>query len=195
MWKNILPGVLILIFIYLLIPEKKISHGPGIIAAQVPQQVNLQNQKSFLHNNFWVTPLAKFSVEARVLSKNWHRFNRYRKIVPVDLALGWGKMSDESILKEFKIYQRGMKYYWSSKTMPIPRKEIISHSANMHIIPANEQIRKKMKKIRRGHHIKIRGYLVKIRGKNGKNWGSSMTRTDWGNGACELVWVEHFEIL
>jgi len=194
MWKNILPGVLILIFIYLLIPEKKISHGPGIIAAQVPQQVNLQNQKSFLHNNFWVTPLAKFSVEARVLSKNWHRFNRYRKIVPVDLAFGWGKMSDESILDFIDISQSSRWYRWKTNNFPIPRKEIETNSANMHLIPSNKSVETLIKRSREGDIIELVGKLVKVKAKDGWHWTSSLTRDDTGNQACELIWVEIFKI-
>lgn len=191
---NIVICILILLLIYFIFPEKKITHDPGIIAPNDPIQQTLQKQKSFFHNENLITPLAKFSVEARVLSKNWHHFSRNSKIVPLDLALGWGRMSDEAVLSQIKVYQRGTKYYWSTKKMPIPRNEIVEHSANMHIIPADDQILKKLKKIRKGHVIRFDGYLIKLRSENGEKWNSSLTRKDFGNGACELVWMEQLEI-
>lgn len=194
MWKNIPIIVLIAIFIYLIIPESKIDHESGLLAPNPPSQKNLNNQKTFIHNGYFVTPLAQFSLQARVLNKKWYRWGSDSKMVPLDLALGWGRMSDSAVLEKIKISQSGRKYYWKSKKMLIPKKEISTCSANMHIIPADEQILKILKKIKKGHVLNFSGYLVKIRDKKGRKWGSSLVRTDVGNGACELVWVEKIEL-
>ncbi|MBC8184834.1 hypothetical protein H8E88_27385 [candidate division KSB1 bacterium] len=194
MWKNIPIIVLVVIIIYLLIPESTISHPPGKVAPSPPSQKNLTNQKTFIHKEYFVTPLAQFSLQARVLSKKWYRWRSDSKIVPLDLALGWGRMSDSAVLDRIKINQSGRKYYWKSKQLPIPKKEISTSSANMHIIPANDQVKQILKKIKKGHVLSLSGYLVKIRDKNGRRWASSLTRTDVGNGACELVWIEKIKL-
>jgi hypothetical protein len=194
MRKNIPIIVLVVIIIYLLIPESKIKHNPGTLAPNPPSQQNLSNQKSFFFKEYFVTPLAQFSLRARVLSKEWYRWASESKIVPLDLALGWGRMSDSAVLEKIKIWQSNRKYYWKSKHMPIPQKEISTNSANMHIIAANEQVLQKLKKIKKGHVLSFTGYLVKIRSKSGKKWASSLTRGDVGNGACELVWVEQINL-
>jgi len=194
MWKNIPIIVLVAILIYLLIPESKIKHKPGAKAPNPPSQQNLINQKLFVHKDYFITPLAQFSLRARVLSKKWYHWGSDSKIVPLDLALGWGRMSDSAVLEKIKIRQSGRKYCWKSKKMPILKKEISTHSANMHIIPANEQVLQILKQIKKGHVLSFSGYLVKMRDKDGRKWASSLTRNDVGNGACELVWIEKIKL-
>ena len=36
----------------------------------------------------------------------------------------------------------------------------------------------------------LRGQLVRADGQDGWHWISSLTRTDTGDGSCEVVWVE-----
>ena len=174
--------------------SRPITHDPGIIAPHSPIQQNVNNIKPFDYKEFKITPLAKFSIEARVLSRKRYYFGRAAKLVPVDLALGWGAMSDESVLKSIKISQSNRFYYWFVKKFPIPKKEIITHSSNMHLIPSNSDIRSKIKQARKGSLIKFSGYLVKVACDDGWHWNSSLRRDDVGNGACELVWIEEFEI-
>lgn len=172
---------------------RPITHGPGVVAPEAPIQKKVLNKKPFYHKEYKITPFAIFSVEARVLSKERYRLGRSAKLVPVDLALGWGPMSDERVLKLISITQSNRFYYWYVKKYPIPRKEIIDNSANMHLIPANSSLRKKIKNVRKGAIVKFKGYLVKVEAKDGWRWNTSLRRTDSGQGACELVWVEEFD--
>lgn len=173
--------------------SRPITHEPGMIAPQTPIQQTITNVNSFNYKEFKITPLAKFRVEARVLSRKRYYFGRTAKLVPVDLALGWGAMSDERILKSIKITQHNRFYFWRMKRFPIPKQDIITHSANMHLIPANSDIRNKIKQVRKGALVKFSGYLVKATCDDGWHWNSSLRRDDVGNGACELVWVEEFD--
>ena len=172
---------------------RPITHEPGIIASHNPIQQNVTNIEPFDYKKFRITPLAKFSAEARVLRRKRYYFGRTARLVPVDLALGWGPMSDESILKSIKISQSNRFYFWFVKKFPIPKQDIISHSANMHLIPANSDIRSKIKKARKGALVNFSGYLVKVECDDGWHWNSSLKRDDAGSGACELVWVEEFD--
>ena len=162
--------------------------------AQSPAQQKVAHVEPFEYKEFKITPLAKFSAKARVLSRKRYYFGRAARLVPVDLALGWGLMSDESILKSIKISQSNRFYFWFTKKFPIPKREIITNSANLHLIPANPEIRSKIKKVRKGSLVKFSGYLVKVQCDDGWHWNSSLRRDDVGNGACELVWVEEFEL-
>jgi len=185
---------IVLIISYNKWTDRPITHRPGIIAPKIPIQQNITNIEPFDYKEFKITPLAKFSIEARVLSRKRYYFGRAAKLVPVDLALGWGPMSDESILKSIKISQSNRFYFWFVKKFPIPKQEIITHSSNMHLIPANSEIRSKIKKARKGSLVKFSGYLVKATCDDGWHWNSSLKRDDVGNGACELVWVDEFEL-
>ncbi|NOX66794.1 MAG: hypothetical protein GXO85_13635 [Chlorobi bacterium] len=79
---------------------------------------------------------------------------------------------------------------WKTDAFPIPRKEIETSSANMHIIPANEQVEDELDDILVGEIILFKDYLVKIITDDSFRWQSSLTRNDTGGGACEVVWVE-----
>jgi hypothetical protein len=77
--------------------------------------------------------------------------------------------------------------------MPIPRREIETHSANMHMIPADEVIEDALLDLRPGEIVSLRGKLVRVEAGDGWRWVSSMTRKDTGGHACELVYVERID--
>ncbi len=162
--------------------------------SQHPIQQQSSNQHGFTHNGYYITPLEEFAVEARVLATKDYMFGREADLSPVDLALGWGKMSDEAILKDIKISQSNRFYHWRVDQFPIPRKEIETQSANMHMIPATTQIEKTLKSVRPGQVVKFTGYLIEAKSKDGWRWKSSLTREDTGAGACELVYVKSLSV-
>jgi hypothetical protein len=188
-WKFILLVSLISYGAYQHFSNRPITHGNGVVANFQPVQ-NAINQSNFNAKGYTITPLESFEIEARVLSTKDYTFGREADLSPVDLALGWGKMSDEAILKDIKISQSNRFYYWHVDEFPIPRREIELQSANMHMIPADDAIEDTLKSIRSGQIVKISGYLVQINAGDGWHWKSSLTREDTGNGACEVVYVK-----
>ena len=72
--------------------------------------------------------------------------------------------------------------------------ETNSHVANMHLIPATPEIASQFKMAVHGQIVTMSGYLVRVDAKDGFHWISSMSRTDRGAGACELMWVERFSV-
>jgi hypothetical protein len=72
----------------------------------------------------------------------------------------------------------------------LPRRVIETHSANMHMIPASGEIERRLKSIRAGNMVHLKGFLVEVTAQEGWRWKSSLTRDDTGGGACELVLVE-----
>ena len=62
-----------------------------------------------------------------------------------------------------------------------------------HMIPAHAAVARKLNQVRPGHIVRLRGYLVAVSADDGWQWRSSLSRTDTGNGACELMWVESVE--
>jgi hypothetical protein len=175
--------------------ERPIVHPPGILAEADPVQSALDTTaRPLAKRGYQIMPLQSFSLSARVLSKERYRFDGGADLAPVDLALGWGRMSDQAVLDAFDISQSGRFYFWHVKQFPIPRREIETHSANMHMIPATEDVERRLLRVRAGQLVTLAGYLVDARGPNGWHWRSSLTREDTGDGACELVWVETLEV-
>ena len=142
-----------------------------------------------------VMPQATFELEAKILGKEQYWFDRGADLATYDLALGWGRMSDQAVVKDINIRQSGRWYYWRTKTMPIPASEISLSSANMHMIPANKAVKKMIARAKPGQIIQLKGYLVNVHANDGFRWKTSLTRSDTGNGACEIVYVEQFRIL
>jgi hypothetical protein len=185
------PGLLAIIAI--LSAAGCLSEGrypPGEIAPDDPIQEALTSAQVHRVGTYAVRPVARFEIEARVLSRERYRFDRGATLSPVDLALGWGPMSDQRVLDQIDISQGGRFYRWRVKKYPIPRQQIIAHSANMHMIPANDDVRKDLLAVRTGEVVHLEGYLVVATAEDGAIWKTSLTRQDSGNGACELVWIE-----
>jgi hypothetical protein len=179
---------------YVSYTARSIDHAPGVLVETIPSQNNLANATPFDHNGYRLTPLAEFNLEARILGAERYSLGREADLSPIDLALGWGPMSDSSVLSELSISQSGRFYFWSYRTPPVPAQEITRHSANMHMVPADSRIEKKLKRLREGDIVKLEGYLVRADAKDGWHWVSSLTREDSGNGACELVWVKDISV-
>lgn len=174
--------------------KRSVTYGPGVTVATEPMQSEVDDATSVEMNGYQVKPLEEFSIEARVLGAEHYSMGRESDLAPVDLALGWGPMSDESVLKDISISQSNRFYYWHVDTFPISRKEIETHSANMHMIPADDDIEERLKDIRPGQIVSISGYLVEVKASDGWHWRSSLSRSDTGNGACELVLVKSLHV-
>ncbi|MEO8780055.1 MAG: hypothetical protein ABI389_15480 [Rhodanobacter sp.] len=168
--------------------------GPGVLAAEAPAQVNLRHGTQLHKDNTTLATRAHFDITARVLSRKDYSHGEGADLVPMDLALGWGRMSDSTVLAKIDISQSGRFYYWRANELPIPRREIETSSANMHLIPADPGVKRQLEKIRTGQVIHLEGFLVDATRPGGWHWNTSMTRNDTGAGACELIYVESVEI-
>ena len=144
-----------------------------------------------------------YDIEALVVSaKDYSGSSVGDKLAPKDLALAWGKVAEYNDRMDFHWKQSGRFYYWRLDSWDEAEKlggesVIVEHSCNNHLIPADDMIKKQIKKIKAGDHIRLKGYLVNIAGtdKNGREfwWDTSTTRSDSGGGACELIYVTSVE--
>jgi hypothetical protein len=165
--------------------------APGVLVPEEPLQGPVSDEAPWEFRGNRVVPLAEFEIRARVLSVERYRWDQGAKLCSVDLALGWGRMSDSVVLDRITITQSDRWYHWRTASFPpIPMDEISSHSANMHMIPATPGIERILTNIRVGQIVNLKGKLVRVEGPGGFRWNSSTTRTDTGDGSCELVWVE-----
>jgi hypothetical protein len=72
---------------------------------------------------------------------------------------------------------------------------VISHSANTHVIPADAVVRRELARLRVGQVVHLTGMLVDGVRDDGAWVHTSLTRTDTGPGACEIMLVEDVEVL
>jgi hypothetical protein len=66
--------------------------------------------------------------------------------------------------------------------------------SNNHLISDDDFIRDQVRKVKVGDQVRIQGVLASYESPGGLR-GTSTTRTDTGDGACETIYVDRFEIL
>lgn len=174
--------------------DDAVQYGPGVVAPDAPRQSDADGVAAFDHQDYRLTPLARFELEARVLGREDYALGREAELSPMDLALGWGPMSDETVLRELSISQGNRWYHWRASQLPIARRDIERHSANMHMIPADDGVAYLLGEVVEGSIVQLRGYLVAVQAADGWRWRSSLSRDDTGGGSCELVFVEYASV-
>jgi hypothetical protein len=172
--------------------HRPITYPSGVLIDSEPAQIEIgRGTEEIGFGAYKLKPLARFSLDGRILHRKVYRYDRESKLAPVDLAVGWGPMSDQAVLDRLEISQ-STRFYWYQYQLPppIPREEIISHSTNIHVIPATPEIAAFCKSLRSGDLIHLEGDLVEASGPEMGHWRSSLSRTDSGDGACELMLVQ-----
>lgn len=171
--------------------QRPIVHSAGTLVSAEPRQDSPSDAAPVEFGDFVLTPLADFELEARVLSREDYGFGTESSLSPTDLALGWGRMSDSAVIEQLEIRQSARFYHYRWRDQPpIPPREIVRSSANMHLIPADADVARELARVREGELVSLRGRLVEARRADGWHWRSSLTREDSGAGACELVLVD-----
>ena len=173
-------------------PWRPIEHPPGVIVPEIPLQVPIAKVSLGEVDGFALDAVACYELTARVLRTKRYYSGPGSNLVPFDVAVAWGPMSDQAVLDQLTITQGNRFYFYRwQKRPPLPLKQIISHSANMHVISANDRVARVVRGLRPGEVVHMRGYLVNVTGPRGFYWNSSLTREDTGHGACEVYYVEH----
>jgi len=132
---------------------------PPLFSAQAvsnPSQEVLDVKKDPIQNNLgtvepivieqpsfiWkLIPRADYLIAARIISKREFTDDWLADVSPLDLGLGWGDLSDTTFDSQLHWRQdsRWLFYSWSDEP-PLPPAYINDHSANVHIIPATENL-------------------------------------------------------
>ncbi len=142
---------------------------------------------------------ASYKIKALAVStKNYPGTGLGDRLAPKDVALAWGTIAENNDKVDFHWSQDGRWYRWyvsDSATLSTvgSESEVNKHSSNNHLIAADADVKGEIKKIRKGDIVEITGYLVSLTGTNPEgeriDWNSSLSRTDTGAGACELIYV------
>lgn len=174
--------------------DHPVTDPPGVLAPAEPVQQDLVDAAPLPHGRWTLTPRARYDITARVLGREHYRFDKLARLVPVDLALGWGPMSDTRVLEPLEIDQSA-RFYWVhwSANPPIEPRQILIHSANLHAIPADRSVEEGLLRLRVGEVVRLTGDLVDGKREDGVYINTSLTREDTGAGACEVMLVRSLE--
>jgi hypothetical protein len=187
----ILLAVLVAASAWLWWSGQPIRHRPGVLTEWIPIQSDVPPRALPERDGFRLTAVAYYSIRARVLETKQYFGSPQAKLAPYDVALGWGRMSDQAVLDQLSISMgnRFFFYRWKGRA-PIPQSEIIRTAANNHLIPGNSIVRSAIRSLRVGQIVELNGWLVDVDGPDNFKWYTSRRRDDTGNGACELIYVE-----
>ena len=167
-----------------------------IRADEDPDQKEVSEETIHLNSSGYewdLKPKAEYHIAARVLGRERYFTGWQASASPVDLALGWGKLGDPEPDHWISWSQSGRWYFYSySGDSPYSEDFITSHSANVHIIPATKNLKNAVLRLSEDDLVALEGYLVNANVRKGASnywWNSSLTRTDTGDGACELLYL------
>jgi hypothetical protein len=189
------PGIVLaacaLIASWQYISARPLEWEPGPLVAADPKQSDASPVEPIVLKDARLVPHARFSAQVRVLSRERYWLGSLAEVSPLDVAVGWGPMSDSAVLAQLDISQSGRFYFWRyDDEPPIEPNIIISHSANWHLVPASDRVWKQLRSLRVGSIVTLEGMLVDIETPDGGAVKTSLRRDDTGAGACEIIYVE-----
>ena len=179
-----------------------------------PVQQEIKNGKTFEHEVSGgvaeITPIADYKIYGRVYDIHYRPSKMWAAAVyPYDVSIGFGDFKFKEVYKSVKVRMAGtVSYYsysgsaWQNHLSKYFKHEGgINHAfTNNHLCPANKNVRKGIKKLRKKDIVYLEGYLIKykFRGNDGRmeEGISSTVRNDKesfrgnnGSGSCEQFYV------
>lgn len=189
----IIQMVVILIIIFKILPS---LDDKEILLISEPLQTKLNNNADReisyegKHQKVNIEKLASYKISAVVKGKRYYFFDPSSEVSPMDLVLAWGKLDSEEWDKHIRYSQSSRWYFYRYDCdSNIDGDYVRKNSANVHIIPKDSAVLKKLLQIHKEDYVTLKGYLVSVHFSENK-WTSSLSRNDTGNGACEIMYVE-----
>jgi len=180
-----------------------------VLKAPVQKEVLNKNLIKFTKDSFEyeLTPLYDYEISGLVvhlMDYRWFSLSKIDNAIPMDVGLIWGTNVKNKIYQNksvtFTQDCRFLYIRWSGN-LDVNMNEI----SNNHLVVNKSDLEKKMKTVSVGDQIKIKGKLVNLKaryrgtssdvGTRNVELQSSTARDDREGGACEIIYLEHMEIL
>jgi len=153
---------------------------------------------------YTISPVHAYEIRGMVVSHHdcgswgdiYHR-DRWKDFLNIkDLCMVWGPNLETEVYKDMTFGNDSWTCTWRWPNPEVGstfRPEALS---NNHLLCADETLQKRLLKTARGDQVRIRGVLAEYTHSGGAfRRGTSTRRSDTGNGACETIFVEEYEIL
>lgn len=147
-----------------------------------------------------IVPRATYDIRALVVSKNniSSLFDSYHDSDSVDtrdLCVMWGDNVRNTIFREISVSSGSWTCFVEWKNADEGARFHHDQLSNNHLITNDEVLRDQIDAVHIGDQIRIRGLLVDYSDNEGFFRKTSMTRTDQGNHACEVLFVDSIETI
>ena len=178
------------------------DYSPSLDREPIQIEVDGRENGTYKGREIGVTYRYYYDITAVVASvKDYWGLGDYDTLVPRDVCLVWGGLVDalHRGTANFKQSGRfcnpiidGQEYNnldISEVRGVFGNKMLALHEfSNNHIIPSSTEIRSQVFGLKKGDKVRLSGYLVTVR-YGGIQLVSSSTRSDFGDGACEVFYV------
>lgn len=151
--------------------------------------------------NYDVDPQYEYDLYGMVVSYRHHEGNSRMHMMSndhlnmLDVCVIWGDNTVNPHLDKIKFWNGIFTCNVQTRDQAAWEAFDMYQLSNNHLISDDEFIRKQVKKINIGDQIRVRGYLASYGSEGGGKRGTSTTRLDTGDGACETLFVERFDIV
>jgi len=153
---------------------------------------------------YQIKPLYDYVLDGVVVSLHdadsiadiWHHGSWQDFLNVRDLCVIWGNNVANGVYQDMKFRNDSWTCwaYWPDQATGA-RFNMLQLSNN-HILVDDKRIKKLLLSAERGDHVRFSGVLASYSNPaNGFKRGTSTVRTDTGNGACETVYLQDFQIM
>ncbi|MFC1896230.1 hypothetical protein ACFL0Q_06165 [Thermodesulfobacteriota bacterium] len=112
-----------------------------------------------------------------------------------DICVIWGPNILTEVYRQMKFSSDTWTCFASTETQEAWYQFYPTCLSNNHLLSSDRRLNKEIMRARKGDQVYLRGYLAEYSHAGGFQRGTSTSRTDTGNGACETIWLEEFKIL
>jgi len=145
-----------------------------------------------------ITRKAGYTVRGIVVGRKNYTSGWNALISPADVALCWGKIAENETYRRLKWSQGNRWYFWrAGEDFGYSNDFIAGHSSNNDLIPATPNLEKAVKTLRVGDAVELTGHLVDVAAAKKSQrywWRSSMSTSDRGDGACEILYLTRLRV-
>lgn len=201
--------LLIVLMIPILLFARNLMKGKqrSVAGIREPIQTEASGEEYTKVNGYDISLAYKYAYDIEglvVCTNDYFGMSPEDKISPRDVSLAWGKVAEQNVQVGFhwKASKRGLKNKVDSReklALVGSVEDVLRQCSNNHLIALDPSVRKAVKKIKIGDHIRIKGYLVYVDGHHPSKkdffWYSSTSRDDIGSTACEIILVKSVEWL
>jgi len=111
-----------------------------------------------------------------------------------DLCVVWGHNANGVDLQRFHFENGQFTCFFRTRDEAAWRSFRLAQVSNNHLLTDDAWLEDKIGSVEVGDQIRLRGYLARYSNTDGFDRGTSTTRDDTGNGACETIWVTAFDV-
>ncbi len=154
--------------------------------------------------DYRIAPVADYDITGLVVSRHdadtwwdWIHAASNDHLNVVDLCMIWGANAADGAYEKMSFSSGQFVCYVSGKDWDVWKPQYLRALSNNHLLTENPVIARQLRRVRVGDQVRLRGQLVSYSHDAGFAFtrGTSTTREDTGNGACETIFVRDLEVL